>query len=72
MFVGNGVQVLSPSVNLVRFQPPYTMSPWLVQYHITFYDQFDTKNECIITKSITFFNQNGIKGFALHGSKSKY
>jgi len=43
MYVGNGVQVLSPSVNLVSFRLPYTLSSWLVQYHIKFYDYFDIK-----------------------------
>jgi len=58
---GNGVQVLSPSVNLVKFRLPYTMSSLLVPYYIKFYDQSGTKMNTLSLNQLHFSNKISLK-----------
>jgi hypothetical protein len=57
MYVGNGVQILCTSVNLVSFRFPYTASPWLVPYHVKCYDQSGTKMNAFSLSQLHFPNK---------------
>jgi len=61
MYVGNGVQILCPSVNLVRFRLPYIMFPRLVPCHIKFYDQSSTNMNALSLNQLHFSTKISLK-----------